>query len=410
MAAFEYNALNRDGRNRRGMIEADSLRHARAQLRERELTPLEVVAVSSSASSHSPLSTSPSAPRRVRLAAGEQALLLRQLSTLVEAGLPLEEALAVVGEQSEGKRSRRLMAAIRARILEGRSLGQALREAGSAFPPLVAASIEAGEQSGRLGLVLRRLADYTESRQNMGQKVWLALLYPLLVAVVAIVVLGALLAYVMPQVLEVFRDLDASLPALTRALLSISDGLQNYGVALLLAALAGLVGLFLAWQHPGLGRRMEIMLLALPLFGPLLRKADAARLSRTLGLLIGSGVPVVDALGSARAVVSTRCLRDVVDQARIRVREGGEMGQALARGKQFDTMVTRMISAGERAGNLDEMLERSADALEDDLRTRIATLVGLIEPLMIVVVAVMVLLIVLGIMTPILQFNELLTN
>lgn len=407
MAAYEYNALNRDGRNRHGIIEADSLRHARALLRERELTPLEVAPVSPG--QRTLPSGGPAAPR-IRLPAGEQALLLRQLATLVEAGLPLEEALAVVGEQSEAKRSRRLMAAIRARILEGRSLGQALREAGNAFPPLVAASVDAGEQSGRLGLVLRRLADYSESRQNMGQKVWLALLYPLLVAAVAVVVLGALLAYVMPQVLEVFRDFDADLPTLTRGLLAISDGLRQYGLGLMLAGFAIVVALVLSWRHPQLGRQLERLALGVPLFGTLLRKADAARLARTLGLLIGSGVPVVDALGSARAVLGNRCLTDVVDRARVRVREGGELGHALAREKQFDPMMTRMISAGERAGNLDEMLERCADSLEDDLRTRVATLVGLIEPLMIVTVAVGVLLIVLGIMSPILQFNELLAN
>jgi general secretion pathway protein F len=404
MAAFEYTALNAEGRSRTGIVEADSARHARGLLRERQLTPLQLSPVDERRQS---TNAAPGARRSRRLPVGEQALLLRQLATLNQAGLPLEEALGVVAEQSDSRRARRLMAGLRARILEGRSLGQALREIPGAFPALVPASVEAGEAAGQLGPVLLRLADYTESRQNLGQKVWLALLYPFLVAVVAIVVLSVLLAVVMPKVLSVFRDMDAELPAITEFLLGLSGLLSDYGFALLGVIMASVILLALAWRNEGLGRRLERLILALPLIGRLMSKSEAARLSRTLGLLVGSGVPVVDAMGSARAVIGMRSLRDVLDDARERVREGEELGRSLARSKRLDGLMIRMISAGEQAGKLDSMLERCADTLEDDVRTRLATLVGLMEPLMILLVAGMVLFIVLGIMTPILQFNQL---
>ncbi len=403
MSGFEYNALDAAGRETRGVIEADTERHARSLLRERGLAPLAVEGIRSVAA-QSRLSERFSRPG---LSRGGLALLTRQFATLVRAGLTIEECLNVLIEQSDSARARRLLAAVRARVLEGQSLSHSLAEYPDSFPQIYRAMVEAGEHSGRLGDVLERLADYTESRESLRDKVIIAFIYPALVTVVALAVVGLLLVYVVPQVTRVFVNLGQALPLATRILIAMSDFVRASGAF----ALAALVGAFVAakflLRDEARRRRWHGWLLRLPLAGRLIRGVNAARFADTLGILTASGVPLLASLQSAAAVLTNLPMRAAVDEAVRRVREGGALAPSLGAAKLFPPLVIHLIASGEATGRLDTMLARAAEAQARELENWIRGLTALLEPLLILAMGGIVLFVVVAILLPIFEMNTL---
>jgi len=402
MGAFEYQALDSTGKRRRGVLEGDTARQVRQKLREQGWIPLDVAEIARQ---------EPSRQRLFALGGGasaqEVALITRQLATLVGSGLPLEEALQAVAQQAEKPRLRRMMTAVRSKVMEGHSLADGLAAFPRVFSEMYRATVAAGEQTGHLDLVLERLADYTESRQHMRQKVQLALFYPIGLVIVAVSVVVLLLTYVVPKVVEVFSDVGQELPGLTRAMIALSEFLQHHGILLLLA-LAGLTLAFsYALRRPGFRRRVHALILRLPLVGKLNRGINAGRFARTFAILTGSGVPVLDALRIASQVISNLPMREAVQEAASRVREGTSISRALERSGQFPPMLLHLIGSGELSGQLEQMLERAAINQERETEATIASLLAVFEPLLILVMGGMVLTIVLAILMPIFQLNQL---
>ncbi|VVN80549.1 type II secretion system inner membrane protein GspF [Pseudomonas fluorescens] len=400
MPTFDYRADDARGRPCKGRLEADSPRHARQLMRERGLWPRTLRAVGAGDGANPQ-------PRGGRLKSAELALLTLQLSTLVQAGLPLEEALEAVAKQSARRRVAGLLSAVRSRVMEGHALATALGQFPKAFPELFRATVAAGERSGHLGHVLEQLAAYTQARQASRQKIQMALVYPLILMLASVAIVGFLLGYVVPDVVKIFVDSGQPLPWLTRALIGLSDALRNHGL-LLTGALASLVGLW-RWslRQPTSRLRWHHLVLNIPLIGEVLRAMEAARFASTLAILGKSAVPLVDALEIAAAVIGNLTIRArMVDVARS-VREGGTLTRGLEQSGDIPPMMLHMIASGERAGELDRMLARAAEQQESSLAARIALVVSLFEPAMLVLMGGVVLLIVMAILLPILSLNQL---
>lgn len=402
MAAFEYLALDNQGRQQKGLLEADSPRQARQQLRERNWSPLEIrQAKAREEKSRSGMSFGQG------LSARDLALVTRQLATLVQAALPIEEALRAAAAQSTTPRIKSMLLAVRARVMEGHSLAASLKEYPSAFPDLYRATVAAGEHAGHLALVLEQLADYTEQRQQSRQKIQLALLYPVILMVASLTIVGFLLGYVVPDVVKVFVNTGQELPALTRGLIAASDLVKHWGWLFLLLGGAGVFGLRQALRDENLRRRWHALILRIPLVGRLARATNTARFASTLAILTRSGVPLVEALSIAAAVIANLRIRDKVIEAAQKVREGSSLTRALDATEEFPPMMLHMIASGEKSGELDQMLARTARNQENDLAAQIALLVGLFEPFMLVFMGAVVLVIVLAILLPILSLNQL---
>ncbi|MEW6353109.1 MAG: type II secretion system inner membrane protein GspF [Pseudomonadota bacterium] len=404
MGAFEFTALDNTGRNRKGVLEGDSPRQIRGQLRDKGWTPLSVEEVRKrEARAGGGLQFS----FRRGVSATDLALLTRQLATLVRAGLPIEESLGAVSQQTERPRLKSMLLAVRARVLEGHSLATALGDFPAVFPDLYRATVAAGEQSGYLDVVLERLADYTESRQQLRQKVTLALIYPTMLTAVAILVVTALLAYVVPQVVQVFENIGQQLPLLTRVLIALSDFIRTYGLLVLFAlVILGVVFAFMM-RREGPRYRFHQLLLRLPLISRLIRGLNAARFARTFSILTASSVPVLEGLRISAQVLSNLPMRAAVQEAAGRVREGASLNAALQRSGYFPPMTIHLIASGESSGNLESMLERAAQTQEREMETLMAALVGLFEPFLILTMAGIVLFIVVAILLPIFDLNQL---
>jgi general secretion pathway protein F len=403
MPGFEYSSLDARGRETRGVIEADTERHARVLLRERGLAPLAVEGI------HAGRARQGSGGRFARpgLSRRELALVTRQFATLVRAGLTIEECFNVIIEQSDSARARSLLAAVRGRILVGQSVSSGLAAYPSAFPQIYRAMIEAGEQSGRLPDVLERLADYTENRESLRDKLVLAFIYPALVTAVALAVIGLMLVYVVPQVTRVFANLGQTLPLATRILIGLSDFVRSTG-AYWIAALALLcVSGRLALRNETWRYRRDAWLLRVPLAGRLARNLNAARFAETLGILTGSGVPLLSSLQSAAAVIANLPMRAAVEQALRRVREGGALAPALGASRLFPPIVIHLIASGEATGRLDAMLDRAARAQSRELENWVRGLTALLEPLLILAMGAIVLFVVVAILLPIFEMNQL---
>ena len=401
MPAFEYQAKNNNGRTIRGSQEADSPRHARQLLREQGLLPIRVQAAKRTAGAGGRFT------RNTRLSASELALVTRQLSTLIQASLPLEEALQAVASQNEQRRINSLLLSVRSRVLEGYALASALAGFPRAFPDLYRATVAAGERSGHLDQVLEQLADYTEATQQSRQRIQLALVYPLILMFASLIIVGFLLAFVVPDVVKVFVDSGQPLPLLTQGLIALSDGLRIYGVWLLLLMFALMAAARAALRQPSVRLRWHDLLLKIPLLGGVLRATETARFASTLAILGKSAVPLVDALEIAAAVISNQIIRARMSDVARSVREGGTLTRGLERGGDIPPLMLHMIASGERAGELDSMLARAAEQQEKNLAARIALAVSLFEPFMLVVMGGVVLLIVLAILMPILSLNQL---
>jgi general secretion pathway protein F len=342
-----------------------------------------------------------------RLSAADLALLTLQLSTLVQAGLPLEEALEAVAKQSAKRKVAGLLSAVRSRVMEGHALASALGQFPKAFPELFRATVAAGERSGHLGHVLEQLAAYTQARQASRQKIQMALVYPLILMLASVAIVGFLLGYVVPDVVKIFVDSGQPLPWLTQALISVSNGLRNHFL-LLLGVLATLAGLWRwSWQQPQWRLRWHRWVLNAPVIGEVLRAMEAARFASTLAILGKSAVPLVDALEISAAVIGNLTIRARMVEVACSVREGGTLTRGLELSGDIPPMMLHMIASGERAGELDRMLARAAEQQESSLAARIALVVSLFEPAMLVLMGGVVLLIVMAILLPILSLNQL---
>jgi len=404
MAAYEYSALDAGGKVRKGVIESDSARSARSLLRERGLSPLtvKVMAGDRQAGEGGGL-----LQRWQSLSPTEIALFTRQLATLVSAGLPIDACLAAVIRQTDSHRIRRIVTTVRARVVEGQTLAQGFAAFPRAFPDLYRATVAAGEESGHLEAVLERLADYTESRQATTQKVQLALFYPALLTLMAVAVVIGLVTYVVPQVVKVFVQMHQTLPPLTRALIAISDFFRNDWPWILVVLVALALGAWWALRQPHLRYRWAKLLLRMPLIGKLIRGFNAARFSRTLSILSAAGVPMLKALKISAEVVASEPMRRAVMEATGRVREGAPIARSLEHSKLFPPMMIQLIAAGEQSGAIDSMLQRAAEQQERELDTLINALLGLFEPVLILVMGSVVLVIVLAILVPIFDLNQM---
>ena len=400
MPTFDYRALDAQGRSCKGRLEADGPRHARQLLRERGVWPRVLIEVRVA-------SDTGRQTRGAGLSAADLALLTLQLATLVQAGLPLEEALEAVAKQSSKRKVAGLLSAVRSRVMEGHALASALGQFPRAFPELFRATVAAGERSGHLGQVLEQLAAYTQARQASRQKIQMALVYPLILMLASAAIVGFLLGYVVPDVVKIFVDSGQPLPWLTQALIGVSNGLRNHFL-LLTGVLVTLFGLWRwSWRQPQWRLRWHRWLLSAPVIGEVLRAMEAARFASTLAILGKSAVPLVDALEISASVIGNLTIRArMVDVARS-VREGGTLTRGLELSGDIPPMMLHMIASGERAGELDRMLARAAEQQESSLAARIALVVSLFEPAMLVLMGGVVLLIVMAILLPILSLNQL---
>lgn len=404
MGAYEYSALDARGKQRKGVLEGDTPRHVRQMLREQGLTPLEISEV---AEREKAGGSGPGFSLRRGISATDLALITRQLATLVRSALPLEEALAAVAQQTDKPRLKNMLLAVRARVLEGHSLAHGLGEFPHIFPEIFRATVAAGEQSGHLDAVLERLADYAENRQQIQQRLQLALIYPVILTVMALGIVSLLLVYVVPKVITVFQDMGGELPFITRALIATSDFVREHGILLLVAFLLLSVGTRWLLGKPGPRRRWHEIQLRLPLAGRVVQGMNTARFARTLSILGGAGVPVLEALRIAGEVVTNLPMREAVAEAAARIREGAPINKALGASGLFPPMTIHLIASGEASGKLDEMLDRAAANQEREMQTLTATLMGVMEPVLILVMGLLVLLIVLAILLPIFELNQL---
>lgn len=405
MAAFDYVGVDPQGKRRKGVIDADNLRHARSLLRERQLVPISVNNASEKpAAQQAGISFSFFKPK---LSAQDLALITRQIATLVQAGLTLDDSLRSVAQQSEKATVKRLLTAVRSKVVEGYTLAQSLAEFPQAFPSLYRATVAAGERAGHLDLVLNRLADYTESRYETRRKVQGALIYPAILTVLSLLIVVGLLTYVVPDIVKVFDNQGQALPMITQLLIATSDFLRESLGTLVLIGIALSYFVYRLLQKPAMRYRWHAFMLRLPVAGKLVRDSQASRFVSTLAILTRSGVPLVDALHIAAEVVDNLPMREAVSSAADRVTEGGRLAPAIDQSKLFPPMMTNMIASGEASGELDEMLMRTGQMQERALTGSISTLVGLFEPMMLLMMAGVVLVIVLAIMLPIVQMNNL---
>jgi len=402
VGAFEYVALDSAGKEKKGVLEGDTARQVRQLLRERALVPLEVSEVAEKESARQL-----SVGLRRGFSATELALVTRQLATLVNSGMPLEETLQAVAQQTEKPRTQSILLGVRARVMEGHTLADGLEEFPQAFPEIYRATVSAGEQSGHLDAVLERLADYTETRQALRQRITNALVYPIVLVLMSLGIIAFMLSYVVPQVVGVFETTGAELPILTRLLIGISDFLREWWWLLIAAIAAVAFGMWRLLKIEGPRRRYHRLLLRLPLIGRITRGVNTARFTRTLSILAGSGVPVLEALKISAEVIMNIPMREAVQEASLRVREGGAISRSLAASRLFPPMTIHLISSGESSGQLEQMLGRAADNQEREMDGLITTMMGIMEPLLIVFMGGVVLTIVLAILLPIFQINNL---
>src|SRR5580692_647224 len=404
MGAFEYVALDTSGKERKGLIEGDTAKHVRQLLRDKQLLPIEIL---EAAQREQKQNRSRRPFMRRGLSSLDLALLTRQLATLLRSGLPLEETLQAVAEQTEKARVQRIILGVRSKVVEGHPLADGLRDFPQAFPEIYRATVSAGEQSGKLDQVLERLSDYTESRQVMGQQVSNALVYPIVLLVLSFGIVSFLLAYVVPQVVAVFESGHQELPIATRILIGASDFVRHYWVyGLILIGAAGWG--FLRWlKNPEARLRFDRFLLRVPVAGKLIRGLNTGRFSRTFSILTASAVPVLEALRISAEVVTNLPIKRAVEEAALRVREGAPIGKSLAARKLFPPMMIHLISSGESSGELEKMLERAATNQEREMDGLLSNMTNLLGPMMVVFMGAVVMFIVIALLWPVFQLNDL---
>jgi len=401
VAAFEYKALNKQGKQLKGVLEADSSRQIRQQLREKGLMPVEVNQVASVTSKKSSKSF------RYKISAAELALITRQLSTLVQSALPIEESLQAVAEQCEEAKVKSIVLAVRSRVVEGYSLADSMAEYPDIFEKLYTAMVAAGEKSGHLDTVLNRLADYTEQRQAMRSKLMQAMIYPVMLTVVAIGVISLLLALVVPQVIEQFDHMSQELPWATRVLITLSDFVRGYGLIVLAVVIVSIIAFKQRLKNKEFELKIHQKILGMALIGKVVRGVNTARFARTLSILTSSSVPLLESMIIAAEVLANQHMRSAVLDAANYVREGSSLRAALTQTKLFPPMMLYMIASGEKSGELEQMLGRAADNQDREFESTANIALGVFTPAIVVTMAMIVFFIVIAILQPILALNSL---
>ena len=404
MTAYRYRALNDKGKLVRGVLEGDSERQVRAQLRGRSLQPVEIDVANKSLAAKTGERPSLFRPR---VSVGDLALMTRQLATLVDSNLPLDEALQAAAEQSRSGKIKGMLLQVRSRVVEGHTLAHAMGEFPQVFNEMFRAMVNAGEHAGFLGPVLGQLADYTEQRQYTSQKLKMAMIYPFILVGVAIAVVLMLMIFVVPELVGIFTHSKRELPALTRGLIAASEFSQNYGVWLVAGIGATLLAVRRLLQNPVRKKRWHGLLLRIPGISRLVIAMDTARFASTLSILMASGVPLLDSLRIAGEVLTNLVLREDSVAVAERVQEGSSLNRALEHSGRFPPMMVHMVASGEASGELETMLERSATNQERELEMTMGTMMSMFEPLMVVFMGGMVLTIVLAILLPIFDLNTM---
>ncbi len=400
MPAYQFTAIDASGKQQKGVLEGDSARQIRQQLRDKALIPVTVDPVEQKDKHRSERWL------QKKVTAYDLALFTRQLSVLVAAAIPLEEALRAVGKQSEKAHVQNLLMSVRSKVMEGHSLANALQQAGR-LPDLYIATIATGERSGHLDLILDQLSDYTENRFAMQKKVQGAMIYPIILMLMSFAIVMGLMTYVVPDIVKTFDQSKGALPWITVALMKASDFIRVAWPFLLVAGVMGFIGSVRFLRTTAGHYAFDRLTLKLPLFGKLSRGINAARFASTLSILTKSGVPLVDALKIGAAVSNNWVIRDSVNLAAEKVTEGGNLATQLERSGYFPPMMVQMIKSGEASGELDRMLERASTMQDREVTTLISTLLALLEPLMLVLMASIVLVIVIAVMLPIVNMNNM---
>jgi general secretion pathway protein F len=402
--AFHYVALDQKGQKTKNIIEAENVKQARQLIRNKGLIPIETYSAqnkSSQKSQQKPL-------QNHNVTTKELTLMTRQLATLLAAGLPVEEVLGAVAEQTEKPRSKGLMLSVRGKVLEGHSLANAMRDFPRAFSNLFCATVAAGEKAGHLDVVLQRLADFTEQQFQMRQKIKNALVYPMIMIFVSFCIVGFLLEYVVPKMVAVYSDIGQQLPGMTQVLISISNGIKNYGIYILLLLGVGIFFFIRAFKRNlGFRERVQTLLLRMPLLGNTVKITNTARFSRTFAILSSAGVSVLEAMTIAAQLITIIPIRKAIETATSRVREGANINLALKQTHYFPPMSIHLIASGEASGQLEPMLERAANNQDNDIKQLIETTLTLFEPAIILVMGAIVLFIVLAVLLPIFQLDQL---
>ena len=405
MSAFHYHAINAAGVKQKGIIEADSEKHARQLLREKGYTLLDLSSVDQKNKRSSNQSVKIS--RKQSMTVREIALMTRQFATLLAAGLPIEEVLAAVAEQTEKSRTKGLILSVRSKVLEGHALASALRDFPQAFSNLYCSTVAAGEKSGHLDIVLQRLADYSEQQYEMRQKIMHALIYPSIMLLVAIGIVGFLLEYVVPKMIAVYSNIGQQLPGMTQVLISISNGIKDDGLYFLLSSIAAIFLLRRQIKsNPMFREKIHALMLCIPVIGNAVKVTNTARFSRTFAILSSAGVPVLEAMTISSALITNILIRKAVDESVKRVREGASISLALKQTTFFPPMSLHLIASGESSGQLENMLERAANNQDADITRLIETSLALFEPAIILLMGAIVLFIVLAVLLPIFQLDQ----
>lgn len=401
MAAFSYQALDAKGRQKKGILEGDSARQIRQKLREKGMTPLSVEVTTEKQKSTSFFSRSPS------LSVADRSLLTRQLATLVGAGLPIDESLKALADQSPSQKIKGMVLAVRAKVLEGYTLANALEDYPRAFPVLYRSTVSAGEQSGNLDVVLNRLADYMERSHESAQKVRMAAIYPIILSSVAIGLVVYLLTSVMPDIVQVFMKNGQELPGLTQFMMDLSGFLIKYGVYIGAGLAVAFVVFLQLMRQETFRKRVHQTLLAIPFIGNFVRETNTSRFGSTLAILTSSGLPLVDAMRIASNVVQNLPIKAALTAATVKVSEGSSLSVALTETGHFTPIMLHMIASGEASGELDDMLAKTASQQEKSLENTVAGLVSIFEPVMLLAMGGIVAVIVVAIMLPILELQRM---
>lgn len=397
MGAFQYQALKQSGAACKGSIEADSERHARHLLRTRGLIPIEVHA----------FKKLKLAKQSDKLSAPQLALFTRQLATLLAAGIPVEESLKGVSEQTEKEQTKEFIIGIRAKVMEGYSLAQAMAEYPNAFPELYRATVASGEQTGRLEVVLEKLADYTENQQQTRQKIQQALIYPTLMIIVSTAIIAFLLAFVVPKIIEVFHSSGQTLPLMTIVLIQISALVKSYGLFFMAAVIFGIIGFRKCLKNARFKTSWHKIMLKLPIIAYLVNSVNVARYIHTFSILFAAGVSVLETMRVSASLINNVVMREAFDAATIRVKEGTAIHSALKETTFLGPMAIHLIASGEKSGEIAPMMERAANHLDNEVKRIIDTALTLLEPLIILLMGSVVLFIVLATLLPIFSMEQL---
>lgn len=401
MPTFEYVAVSTSGKREKGLVSADSARAARKELRVKQLTPIKLAEAKASSGSKQVSLFQP------KLSQSDLLLVTRQWAMMIQSGTPVEEVLQASASQAEKPEVRKVLYAVRTSVTEGYRLSEALAEHPRVFKPLYRSIVAAGEASGDLGVVLDRLAEYLERSRKVRQTILAALIYPIVLAVVALLVVIGLMTFVVPRVAEQFVSMGENLPPLTQTMIAISSFLQNYGLFVLIGLVLGGFALSRLAKNHTIKRGLDSIWLRMPVIGKMLTQMNTARFSRTLSTLMGNGAPVLESLTAARGSLGNAVFQDAVSEIIVKVREGGGISRAMKATGVFPPLMTQLASSGEASGHLPDMLLRGARYLEDEFESATAVALGLLEPLIILLLGGIVALVVLSIMLPILQLNSL---